>query len=47
MTTTATKIGTAADAILALDLGKDKSFACIYRSADDKQFTTMTTTERS
>jgi len=36
-------IGTAADAILALDLGKYKSVACIYRSADDKQFTTIAT----
>jgi transposase len=29
--------------ILAIDLGKYKSVACIYRSADDQQFTTITT----
>src|SRR5262249_40238430 len=43
MTPPTTKLGTAADAILALDLGKYKSVACIYRSADDKQFTTIAT----
>ena len=41
MTTTAKTI--AADTILALDLGKYKSVACLYRSADDKQFTTIPT----
>jgi transposase len=41
MTTTIT---TAADTILALDLGKYKSVACFYRSADDARFTTLTTT---
>jgi transposase len=43
MTTNTTKIATAAETILALDLGKYKSVACIYRSADDQQFTTITT----
>src|SRR5262245_16343244 len=43
MTTTTTKIATAAETILALDLGKYKSVACLYRSADDKQFTTIAT----
>jgi hypothetical protein len=28
--------------ILAIDLGKYKSVACIYRSADDQQFTVAT-----
>ena len=37
MTTNTTKIETAAETILALDLGKYKSVACLYRSADDKQ----------
>jgi transposase len=41
MTTTATT--TAADTILAIDLGKYKSVACLYRSADDQRFTTIST----
>src|SRR5262249_31392610 len=41
--TNMTEITSAAGAILALDLGKYKSVACIYRSADDKQFTTIST----
>jgi transposase len=41
MTTTAE--ATAAATILALDLGKYKSVACLYRSADDARFTTVTT----
>jgi len=41
MTTTAKS--TAADTILALGLGKYKSVACLYRSADHKQFTTIPT----
>jgi len=41
MTTTAKT--TAADTILAIDLGKYKSVACLYRSADDARFTTLTT----
>src|SRR4051794_39752471 len=41
MTTTAK--GNAADTILAIDLGKYKSVACIYRSADDHRFTTFPT----
>jgi hypothetical protein len=41
MTTTIT---TAADTILALDLGKYKSVACLYRSANDARFTSITTT---
>ena len=40
MTTTAE---TAADTILALDLGKYKSVACVYRSADELRFTTVST----
>jgi transposase len=43
MTTNTTKIATAAGTILSLDLGKYKSVACIYRSADDQQFTTIPT----
>jgi len=35
---------TAAETILAIDLGKYKSVACIYRSADDQRFTTFPTT---
>jgi transposase len=42
MTTTATT--TAADTILAIDLGKYKSVACICRSADDQRFATFPTT---
>src|SRR5262249_37555824 len=42
MTTTAK--ATAADTILALDLGKYKSVACLYRSADETAFTTLPTT---
>jgi transposase len=41
MTTTAKT--TAADTILAIDLGKYKSVACLYRSADDTRFTTFAT----
>jgi transposase len=41
MTTTAT--ATAADTILALDLGKYKSVACLSRSADDHRFTRLDT----
>jgi transposase len=41
MTTTAKT--TAADTILALDLGKYKSVACLYRSPDDARFATLTT----
>jgi transposase len=41
MTTTAK--ANAADTILAIDLGKYKSVACIYRSADDRRFTTFST----
>jgi transposase len=43
MTTTTTKSTTAAETILAIDLGKYKSVACIYRSASDQRFTTITT----
>jgi transposase len=42
MTTTAKT--TAADTILAIDLGKYKSVACAYRAADDQHFTTFPTT---
>ncbi len=41
MTTTAT--ATAADTILALDLGQYKSVACVSRSADDHRFTRLDT----
>jgi transposase len=41
MTTTAQT--TAAETILAIDLGKYKSVACLYRSADDHRFTTFPT----
>ena len=34
---------TAADTILAIDLGKYKSIACLYRAADDQRFTTFPT----
>src|SRR5579859_1769260 len=40
MTTTLTN---AAHNILALDLGKYKSVACLYRPTDDPRFTTLTT----
>src|SRR5438477_5995980 len=41
MTTTTTTAATAADTILAIDLGKYKSVACVYRAADDLRFTTV------
>ena len=41
MTTTAKT--TAAETILAIDLGKYKSAACVYRSTDDQRFTTFST----
>ncbi len=41
MTTTAQT--TAAETILAIDLGKYKSVACLYRAADDHRFTTFPT----
>jgi hypothetical protein len=41
MTTTAT--ATAAETILAIDLGKYKSVACLYRSADDNRFVSFAT----
>jgi transposase len=41
MTTTAK--ATAAAPILAIDLGKYKCVACLYRSADDQRFTTFAT----
>src|SRR5438874_3746598 len=43
MTTITTKTATAADTILAIDLGKYKSVACVYRSADEQRFTTLPT----
>ncbi|HEY7154691.1 MAG TPA: IS110 family transposase [Gemmataceae bacterium] len=44
MNTTITTTTTATNGpILALDLGKYKSVACLYRSADDHRFTTLTT----
>src|SRR5262245_51315878 len=42
-TRTTTAKTTAADTILTLDLSKYKSVACLYRSADDRQFTTIPT----
>jgi hypothetical protein len=44
MTTYTTAIARAAGPIVALDLGKYKSVACVYRTADDQQFTTLPTT---
>jgi len=46
MTTTTTQTATAADTILALDLGKYKSVACVYRAADDLRFTTVTSSRQ-
>jgi transposase len=45
MTTTTTTATTAATTapILAIDLGKYKSVACLYRSADDQRFTSFAT----
>ncbi len=43
MTTTTTKITTAADTILGIDLGKYKSVACLCRWADGQRFTTFPT----
>src|SRR5262245_57370628 len=42
MTTTAN--ATAADTILAIDLGKYKSVACVYRGAGDMRFLSLPTT---
>ena len=42
MTTTAN--ATAADTILAMDLGKYKSVACVYRAADDMRYVSLPTT---
>ena len=38
MQTITTKPATAAEAILAIDLGKYKSVACLYEAADDVRF---------
>jgi transposase len=43
MTTHLTQITSAAGPIVALDLGKYKSVACLYRAADDQQFTALPT----
>lgn len=40
---TTTTSATAAETILAIDLGKYKSVACAYRAADDHRFTTVPT----
>ncbi len=40
---TTTTIATAAEAILAIDLGKYKSVACLYRSADNLHFLSVPT----
>jgi transposase len=42
-TPTTTVTATAAGPILAIDLGKYKSVACVYRSADDHRFATIPT----
>ncbi len=47
MGTHPTEILNAAGPIVALDLGKHKSVACLYRAADDPQFTTLTTSRPS
>ena len=41
--TTTTEITTAAAPILAIDLGKYKSVACVYRSADEHRFHSIPT----
>jgi len=41
--TTATTAPTTTGLILAIDLGKYKRVACLYRSADDQRFTTFPT----
>ena len=43
MNTAITTTTVADGIILALDLGKYKSVACLYRSADDHRFTTLPT----
>lgn len=43
MTTNLSELTNAAGPILSLDLGKYKSVACIYYSAEDTRFTTITT----
>ena len=43
MTTHTTQTANAAGPIVALDLGKYKSVACLWRAADDQQFTTLPT----
>ena len=43
MTTNLSELTNAADPILSLDLGKYKSVACLYDSAEDTRFTTITT----
>ena len=40
-------IPTAAQTILALDLGKYKSVACVWRAADDSRFTSVPTSRAS
>ncbi len=44
MTTHTTEILNAAGPIVALDLGKYKSVACVYRAPDEQQFATVPTT---
>lgn len=43
MMTTTTEIATATDVILSVDLGKYKSVACLYRSAEEQRFMTIRT----
>src|SRR5262249_10821068 len=45
MTTHLTQVTNAAGPIVALDLGKYKSVACIYRAPHDRQFTTLPTSQ--
>jgi transposase len=43
--TTTTTVATATETILAIDLGKYKSVACLYRSAAEQRFTSFPTTQ--
>jgi transposase len=47
MTTTTTQTATAVGTILAIDLGKYKSTACLYRSADDHRFHSFPTSREA
>src|SRR5262245_1348163 len=45
MQTITTKTATAAESILAIDLGKYKSVACLYGAADDVRFLSISTSQ--